>query len=53
MGGVMIKRAAIYIRTSSERQGAKASPDEQEADCRKLAEENGYIIETVYRDIER
>ncbi|MFZ2097002.1 MAG: recombinase family protein [Anaerolineales bacterium] len=49
----MNKRAAIYIRTSSEHQGAKASPDEQEADCRKLADENGYIIEAVYRDIER
>ena len=49
----MSKRAAIYIRTSSEHQGAKASPDEQEADCRKLAEENGLSVEKIYRDIER
>lgn len=49
----MSKRAAIYIRTSSEHQGAKASPDEQEADCRKLADDNGFIVEAVYRDTER
>jgi len=49
----MSKRAAIYIRTSSEHQGAKASPDEQEADCRKLAVDNGLIVEAVYRDTER
>src|SRR4030066_2571793 len=49
----MSKRAAIYIRTSSEHQSAKASPDEQEADCRKLAVDNGLIVEAVYRDTER
>jgi DNA invertase Pin-like site-specific DNA recombinase len=48
-----MNRAAIYIRTSSEHQGAKASPDEQETDCRKLAEDNGLVVEAVYRDIER
>jgi site-specific DNA recombinase len=48
-----MKRAAIYVRTSSEHQGAKASPDEQEADCRKLAAEQGLEIVMVYRDIER
>jgi site-specific DNA recombinase len=48
-----MKRAAIYVRTSSEHQGAKSSPDEQEADCRKLADEQGLIVEAVYRDIER
>lgn len=48
-----MKRAAIYIRTSSEHQGAKASPDEQESDCRKLAEEQGLEIVKVYRDTER
>ena len=53
IGGDMKKRAAIYIRTSSEHQGAKASPDEQEADYRKLAEDNGLIVEAVYRDTER
>ena len=47
------KLAAIYVRTSSEHQGEKASPDEQEADCRKLAEEQGLTVVGVYRDIER
>lgn len=49
----MSKRAVIYIRTSSERQGEKSSPIEQEADCRKVAEENGLTIVKVYKDIER
>jgi DNA invertase Pin-like site-specific DNA recombinase len=49
----MYKRPAIYIRTSSEHQGAKASPAEQEADCRKLAEDNGLVVETAYRHTER
>lgn len=47
------KRAAIYVRTSSEHQGEKASPDEQEADCRRLAEQHGLSVVKVYRDIER
>lgn len=29
----MSLRAAIYIRTSSETQGGKSSPSEQEVDC--------------------
>ena len=33
----MKNRAVIYVRTSSEHQGEKSSPTEQEADCRKLA----------------
>ena len=45
--------AAIYIRTSSEHQAEKASPEEQEADCRKLAEEHGLKVVAVYRDTER
>lgn len=49
----MSKRAVIYIRTSSEKQGEKASPTEQEADCRKYAVENGLTVVNVYRDIER
>jgi site-specific DNA recombinase len=48
-----MKRAAIYIRVSSEHQGAKASPDEQEQDCRALAAEQGLEVVSVYRDIER
>ena len=45
--------AAIYVRTSSEHQAEKASPDEQEADCRKLATEQGLTVVAVYRDIEK
>jgi DNA invertase Pin-like site-specific DNA recombinase len=49
----MAKRAVIYVRTSSEQQGEKCSPVEQEADCRLFAEEQGLIVVNVYRDIER
>ncbi len=46
-------RAAIYVRTSSEHQGEKSSPTEQEADCRQLAVEKGLVIVNVYHDIEK
>ncbi|GAB4416727.1 MAG: hypothetical protein Kow002_02740 [Anaerolineales bacterium] len=49
----MNNRAVIYIRTSSEHQGEKSSPMEQEADCRKLADDQGLEIVNVYRDIEK
>lgn len=49
----MTKRAVIYVRTSTEHQGEKSSPSEQEADCRKLAAEQGLTVVNVYRDIER
>jgi len=49
----MNKRAVIYIRTSSEHQGEKSSPIEQEEDCRKLALENNLEVVSVYRDIEK
>lgn len=49
----MKDRAVIYIRTSSEHQGEKSSPSEQEADCRRLAEEKGLTVVRVYRDIEK
>ena len=49
----MGKRAVIYVRTSSEQQGEKSSPVEQEADCRKLAAEHGLTIVHVYKDIEK
>jgi site-specific DNA recombinase len=44
---------AIYVRTSSEHQAEKASPDEQESDCRQLAAEQGLTVVGVYRDIEK
>ena len=46
-------RAVIYVRTSSEHQGEKSSPAEQETDCRRLADEQGLVIVNVYRDIEK
>jgi len=49
----MAKRAVIYVRTSSEQQGEKCSPAEQEADCRLFAGKQGLIVVNVYRDIER
>ncbi|MBC7879582.1 MAG: recombinase family protein [Anaerolineales bacterium] len=47
------KKAVIYVRTSSEHQGEKSSPTEQEADCRQLALEHGLTVVQVYKDIER
>ena len=49
----MTRRAAIYIRTSSETQGANSSPVEQETDCLYLAQENGLPVTRVYRDVEK
>jgi DNA invertase Pin-like site-specific DNA recombinase len=49
----MSRRAVIYIRTSSETQGANSSPIEQETDCRRLAQEKGVQVVRVYRDVEK
>ena len=49
----MTRRAVIYIRTSSETQGEKSSPIEQETDCRRLAQEKGLSVVRVYRDMEK
>jgi len=49
----MARRAVIYVRTSSDAQGEKSSPVEQEADCRHLAEEKGLDVVRVYRDVEK
>jgi DNA invertase Pin-like site-specific DNA recombinase len=49
----MNNRAVIYVRTSSEHQGEKSSPTEQEADCRQLAADKGLVVVNVYRDIEK
>lgn len=37
----MAHRAVIYIRTSSETQGERSSPTEQEKDCLNLARDKG------------
>jgi DNA invertase Pin-like site-specific DNA recombinase len=52
-GTQMTRRAVIYIRTSSDTQGEKSSPVEQEVDCRRLAEEKGLDVWYVYRDVEK
>ncbi len=49
----MGKRAVIYVRTSSEQQGEKCSPAEQESDCRQFAAQQGLVVVNVYRDVER
>ena len=49
----VVKRAAIYIRVSTEKQAEKASPQEQEKDCREYCERQGYVVAEVYRDTER
>ena len=49
----MARKAVIYIRTSSEAQGEKSSPAEQESDCRRLAAEKGLTVVNVYQDIEK
>ncbi len=49
----MSRRAAIYIRTSSETQGGKSSPSEQESDCQMLAQEKGLQVVHIYRDVEK
>ena len=41
------KRAAIYLRVSSERQAEKVSPQTQEADCRAYCEARGYTVSDV------
>ena len=53
MSGKNHHLAAIYVRVSSEQQGEKSSPDEQESDCRKLAADQGLTVVSVYRDIEK
>ncbi len=49
----MSKRAAIYVRVSSELQAEKVSPQEQERECRDYAQKRGYSIADVYSDTRR
>lgn len=46
-------KAVIYIRVSSSLQAQKASPKEQERDCREYAKSKDYDVIHVYRDIEQ
>jgi DNA invertase Pin-like site-specific DNA recombinase len=49
----MSKRAAIYIRVSTEIQAEKVSPHIQEADCRALCQQRGYTVFEIFRDVEK
>lgn len=49
----MPRRAAIYVRVSSERQADRVSPAAQEADALAYCERGGYTVVDVYRDIEK
>lgn len=47
------KLAVIYVRVSSEHQAEKCSPEEQEIECRKIAEEKGLTVVEVFRDTQK
>ena len=51
----MSKRAAIYLRVSSERQAGpeKVSPDTQLSDCKKLCKAEGYSVVSIYEETKR
>jgi site-specific DNA recombinase len=48
-----MKKAAIYIRVSTERQADKVSPQTQEEDCREYCKVHNYQVIEVYRDTEK
>jgi len=45
-----VKRAAIYVRVSSEEQVGNTSLDDQEARCRRELEHRGWALAGVYRE---
>src|SRR5512139_2636830 len=47
------KRAALYIRVSSEKQAEKVSPEIQEKDDRAWCDQQGHKVVAVYRDVEK
>ena len=51
----MTKRAAIYVRVSSERQAGddRVSPQAQLSDCREHCEKRGYQVVAELKDIKR
>lgn len=49
----MTRRSVVYIRSSSERQGGKSSPINQESDCRRLAHEKGLGVVRASRDMQK
>ena len=44
-------RAAVYCRVSTDKQEDGYSLDEQEAGCRRYAEEQGYAVVGIYREV--
>lgn len=48
-----VKRAAIYVRVSSEKQAEKVSPETQENDARERCKQMGYLVIEVYADTEK
>jgi site-specific DNA recombinase len=48
-----MKRAAIYIRVSTEAQSEKISPEIQERDCAEYCQKKDYQVVEVYRDVEK
>jgi DNA invertase Pin-like site-specific DNA recombinase len=48
-----MKRAAIYIRTSSEQQAERVSPEAQEKDCRDYCAAHDYQVFDLYKDTEK
>lgn len=49
----MAKRAAVYVRISSDPRGEEAGIKRQERDCRELAKSRGWLVAKVYADNDR
>ncbi len=50
MGETTPVRAAIYRRISDDSEGRELGVERQEADCRALADQHGYVVVGVYTD---
>lgn len=46
----MTKRAAVYCRISSDREGRELGVQRQQEDCQAMAERLGYVVVEVYQD---
>ncbi len=46
------KRCAIYIRVSTDQQEDNSSLETQRAACQRLADDRGYNVAAIYRDVE-
>ncbi len=52
-GAQPLVRAVLYLRTSTERQAERVSPEAQLADCQSYALSRSYTVTAVYQDTER